>query len=131
MSAGDPGLPPGIAAIMAAIRGELTAPPAVPATTAAHAVDAAGVRAEERDAAGAEPAAEARAADFARAAGLDPAVRELLAPLLKAWLDAHLPEIVEAAVHAELRRLTGHEVDASAAMATDAAAGVDNAARLA
>ncbi len=31
----------------------------------------------------------------------------MLAPMLQDWLDAHLPEIVERAVHAELRRLTG------------------------
>ncbi len=34
-------------------------------------------------------------------------VREALEPMLKAWLDANLPEIVEAAARAEVRRLTG------------------------
>ncbi len=38
---------------------------------------------------------------------LEELVRSTLTPLLKAWLDAHLPEIVEAATHAEIRRLTG------------------------
>jgi len=38
---------------------------------------------------------------------IDTEARALLAPMLRAWLDAHLPEIVEAAVDAELRRLTG------------------------
>ena len=39
---------------------------------------------------------------------LDALVRSMLAPMLKDWLDAHLPEIVEAATHTEIRRLTGH-----------------------
>lgn len=38
---------------------------------------------------------------------LEALVRAMLAPMLKEWLDAHLPEIVEAATHAEIRRLTG------------------------
>ena len=40
-------------------------------------------------------------------AEIDAMTREMLAPLLKAWLDANLPEIVEAATRAEIRRLTG------------------------
>ena len=31
----------------------------------------------------------------------------LLEPMLRQWLDAHLPEICEAAAQAEIRRLTG------------------------
>ncbi len=42
-----------------------------------------------------------------RAETIDGEVRELIVPLLREWLDAHLPEIVEAAVTAEIRRLTG------------------------
>lgn len=38
---------------------------------------------------------------------LDGFVRSMLEPMLKAWLDANLPEIVENATHAEIRRLTG------------------------
>jgi hypothetical protein len=38
---------------------------------------------------------------------LEELVRSMLTPLLTAWLDAHLPEIVEVATHAEIRRLTG------------------------
>lgn len=34
-------------------------------------------------------------------------VADLLRPQLQAWLDAHLPEMVQAAVDAEVRRLTG------------------------
>jgi len=40
-------------------------------------------------------------------ADIDATVRDTLTPLLRAWLDAHLPAIVEAAVHAEIKRLTG------------------------
>ena len=38
---------------------------------------------------------------------LEALMRSLLEPLVKAWLDAHLPEIVSAAAEAEIRRLTG------------------------
>lgn len=38
---------------------------------------------------------------------IDAFLRSLLEPMLKAWLDANLPEIVEAATRAEIRRLTG------------------------
>ncbi len=47
-----------------------------------------------------EPAAPAGVA-------IDETARALLQPMLQAWLDANLPEIVEAAVAAEIRRLTG------------------------
>ncbi|MBI1252658.1 MAG: DUF2497 domain-containing protein [Alphaproteobacteria bacterium] len=36
---------------------------------------------------------------------LEGVVRELLKPMLREWLDAHLPEIVEAKVEAELERI--------------------------
>ncbi len=36
---------------------------------------------------------------------LEDVVRELLRPLLKAWLDEHLPEIVKAKVEAEVERI--------------------------
>ena len=45
---------------------------------------------------------------LASVAEIDVTARALLQPMLKAWLDANLPEIVEAAVAAEIRRLTGH-----------------------
>lgn len=38
---------------------------------------------------------------------LEELVRSALEPLLKAWLDAHLPEIVDRAAQAEIARLTG------------------------
>lgn len=51
---------------------------------------------------------DADAAPALSAAMIDETARALLQPMLKAWLDANLPEIVEAAVAAEIRRLTGH-----------------------
>ncbi|HWH22942.1 MAG TPA: DUF2497 domain-containing protein [Allosphingosinicella sp.] len=49
-----------------------------------------------------------RQADPAAAAegALEAAVRELLKPMLKDWLDGHLPEIVEELVTREIARLT-------------------------
>ena len=37
---------------------------------------------------------------------LEDVVRELLRPLLKQWLDDHLPDIVEAQVQAEIERIS-------------------------
>jgi cell pole-organizing protein PopZ len=56
-----------------------------------------------------EPAAEAPVVPAAVPASdvtLEALVRSALEPLLKAWLDAHLPEIVERAAQAEITRLT-------------------------
>jgi cell pole-organizing protein PopZ len=36
---------------------------------------------------------------------LEDVVRELLKPMLKHWLDEHLPEIVQARVDAEVERI--------------------------
>ncbi len=38
---------------------------------------------------------------------LDGLVREMLRPMLKTWLDAHLPEIVERIVALEVARVLG------------------------
>jgi cell pole-organizing protein PopZ len=38
---------------------------------------------------------------------LEALVRELLRPVLKEWLDAHLPELVEGLVAREIARITG------------------------
>jgi len=38
---------------------------------------------------------------------LEAVVREMLRPMLKAWLDEHLPEIVEQLVTREIARITG------------------------
>ncbi|MFS0735864.1 DUF2497 domain-containing protein [Sphingomonas sp. 1P06PA] len=41
---------------------------------------------------------------------LDGLVREMLRPMMKQWLDANLPEIVEAMVAREIQRITGRSV---------------------
>jgi cell pole-organizing protein PopZ len=38
---------------------------------------------------------------------LDDLVRSMLGPLIQAWLDANMPEIVEKLAREEIRRLTG------------------------
>lgn len=40
---------------------------------------------------------------------LEDLVRPLLAPMLKAWLDDNLPEIVDRAAREEIARLTGRD----------------------
>jgi len=64
-----------------------------------------------------DTASSAVAASFARLASLpqrgegdhslDDIVRETLRPMLQAWLDAHLPELVERLVQAEIARVVG------------------------
>lgn len=64
-----------------------------------------------------DAASEAVAASFARLASttqrsdgvgsLDDVVRETLRPLLQAWLDEHLPALVERLVRAEIARVVG------------------------
>ena len=41
---------------------------------------------------------------------LEAVVREMLRPMLKDWLDAHLPEIVEDLVTREIARITGRDL---------------------
>jgi hypothetical protein len=65
------------------------------------------------------PASDAAAASFARLAGLpgearagseralDELVRETVRPLLQAWLDEHLPGLVERLVQVEIARIVG------------------------
>lgn len=38
---------------------------------------------------------------------LEGLIRGMLEPMLKAWLDSHMPEIVEHMAQAEIKRLTG------------------------
>ncbi|EGO95004.1 DUF2497 domain-containing protein, partial [Acidiphilium sp. PM] len=40
---------------------------------------------------------------------IEDVVRSEVRPLLKAWLDAHLPNLVERIVRAEIERLIGEE----------------------
>ena len=46
----------------------------------------------------------------AEAGALEAVVREMLRPMLKDWLDEHLPEIVEALVTREIARITGRNL---------------------
>jgi cell pole-organizing protein PopZ len=41
---------------------------------------------------------------------LEAVVREMLRPVLKEWLDQHLPEIVEDLVTREIARITGRDI---------------------
>jgi cell pole-organizing protein PopZ len=50
---------------------------------------------------------EAMSQPNAGALTLDALVREMLRPMLKDWLDAHLPDIVDQVVAREIARLTG------------------------
>lgn len=40
---------------------------------------------------------------------IDALIRSMLEPLLKAWLDANMPEIVERMAQQEIKRLTGRD----------------------
>ena len=46
----------------------------------------------------------------AESGSLEAVVRDMLRPMLKDWLDAHLPEIVEDLVTREIARLTGRDL---------------------
>jgi len=60
-----------------------------------------------------DAASEAVAASFARLASiprgeeLEEIARDMLRPMLQAWLDQHLPELVERLVRAEIARVVG------------------------
>ncbi|MFZ4688330.1 MAG: DUF2497 domain-containing protein [Polymorphobacter sp.] len=63
----------------------------------------------------AEPVAPAPVVDIgnmvlgAETITVDALVRSLVEPMLKAWLDANMPEIVEKMAQAEIKRLTGRD----------------------
>lgn len=46
----------------------------------------------------------------AESGALEAVVRDMLRPMLKDWLDAHLPEIVEDLVTREIARITGRDL---------------------
>ena len=46
----------------------------------------------------------------AESGALEAVVRDMLRPMLKEWLDAHLPEIVEDLVTREIARITGRDL---------------------
>jgi hypothetical protein len=100
------GVPASIAAIMAAIRDEVvaTAPNAVHPIPGVPTTDG---RLEEVPFRATPIAGVPTTGGPSLPADIDATVREMLTPLLKTWLDAHMPEIVETAVHAEIKRLTG------------------------
>lgn len=88
-------LPPNIDAILASIRSRMTddAPPsAAPvAEPAVPPIDIGAVVVEPG------------------AMTIDALVRAMLEPMLKAWLDANMPEMVERLAQQEIRRLTGRD----------------------
>ena len=49
-------------------------------------------------------------APVAETSALEAVVRDMLRPMLKDWLDEHLPEIVEALVTREIARITGRNL---------------------
>ncbi len=53
--------------------------------------------------------APAPVASLSRGISVEDLASELLRPMLKDWLDAHLPEIVERLVAKEVARITGRE----------------------
>jgi cell pole-organizing protein PopZ len=54
-----------------------------------------------------KPELAASAAEASQSQTIDALVRELLKPMLSDWLDANLPQIVEAMVAKEISRITG------------------------
>lgn len=54
--------------------------------------------------------AEPNLAPVAGEGALEAVVRDMLRPMLKDWLDQHLPEIVEALVTREISRITGRSL---------------------
>jgi cell pole-organizing protein PopZ len=93
-------LPPTIDAILDSIRARVTAEAEPkPQTPPAKAPKAAKLEA-------AEPASD-MGAMVVPAMTLEALMRQMLEPMLKQWLDERLPEIVERATQAEIKRLSG------------------------
>lgn len=89
--------PASIDAILASIRARVNGPEAAPPPAPAPALAP-------------EPAVPLDTVAITPAAAtmtLDELLRSLLAPQIKAWLDANMPEIVEKLAREEIRRLTG------------------------
>lgn len=103
-------LPPNIDAILASIRSRMSeepgaAPPVDAAPPAPRPPLAEARRLPEA------PLADPGAVVVGGAAGamtLEALVRSMLEPMLQAWLDANMPELVEGLAQAEIKRLTGH-----------------------
>lgn len=92
-------LPPNIDAILASIRSRMNddtpAPVELPAVKPLQAEEAIGDIGNVVIANGAQT--------------IDALIRSMLAPMLKAWLDANMPEIVERMAQEEIKRLTGRD----------------------
>jgi phosphoglycerate dehydrogenase-like enzyme len=88
--------PASIDAILASIRARVTGPDEDPANPPPAPADAPAVRLDN-----------VVVTPAAAATTLDELIRSLLAPQIKAWLDAHMPEIVEKLAREEIKRLTG------------------------
>jgi CBS domain-containing protein len=89
-------LPPNIDAILASIRSRMNdetpaPPPPAPPQPAAIVADLGAVVLENGT------------------MTLDTLIKAMLEPMLKAWLDANMPEIVERMAQNEIRRLTGQD----------------------
>lgn len=89
--------PASIDAILASIRARVTGPDDAP--------DPAPLPAPEAEAP-AVPLASITLPPETASMTLDTLIREMLAPHIKAWLDANMPEIVEKLAREEIRRLT-------------------------
>ncbi|WP_426168824.1 DUF2497 domain-containing protein [Sandarakinorhabdus sp. DWP1-3-1] len=92
-------LPPNIDAILSSIRSRMTEEGQAPAPEAPPAPVAAAVPVTDNigELAIGEPMT------------LEGLMRAMLEPMLKQWLDANMPEIVERIAQAEIRRLTGKD----------------------
>ena len=96
-------LPPNIDAILASIRSRMNddgafVPEPVPVVVAEPAI-------EPPEA----PVADIGAVRLVGDTTIDALVRAMLEPMLKAWLDANMPEIVERMAQDEIKRLTGRD----------------------
>lgn len=91
--------PASIDAILASIRARVTGPDAIPELTPAPP--------PEDEPAEVVPLANVTLPPETATMTLDALIRDMLAPHIKAWLDAKMPEIVEKLAREEIRRLTG------------------------
>ncbi len=92
--AGSPPLDPGLAAILASIRSSVGREGGLPS-------------AEPADMPGPADTQPAAAAAVAAGPTLEQFVADLVRPHIRAWVDRHLPEIVQTLAAEEIRRLTG------------------------
>lgn len=88
-------LPPNIDAILSSIRSRMNEEVSAPA--------------EAEAAPAALPPVDFGAITVGEPMTLEALMRAMLEPMLKTWLDAHMPEIVERMAQAEIRRLTGKD----------------------